>query len=575
MRNPSSISRLLTTSPRHASSVLALGLAVAALPSACSSKGSTSATSASSSSSSAGGGGASCGAGGAGGAAPATLDVGSACAGTCEGGLCFPGPGGYCTASCGNSAALVCPGGSACISTLRAGDLCLKSCAAQADCRAGYACDPVWKVCAPGGFTLSPKLAACAAPALGKKAFGPAEQLSQGLSAGDYDLEPSATLAPDGGVTTFYMVNRGLGQSSELAFVSLDPQGASLGQHPFTSDRSNDFDTWMATDRQGVRYAVYMALDALTQPGLHSQIQLVTSSDGLTWSAPVAADDAADDCPGDAPDCYDKPMVAIGPDKADPTKDVVYVLYFSDPAAGMRVTRSTDGGKTFSTSDAVGAGAYGDVRATADGDLHVVMVAGNGDPLGGPGNSVQYLHSGDGGKTFTTTVASKSGEPVPFFFSNPHLAIDEAQGTLHVVYASGLPDGAWNIELATSKDGGATWSEIQVNDDAPCASHITPTAVVDPATGQVHVAWSEDRDGKGALAYAVCDADGKTCGANERISDAPFAAYQLVRFSRVWLGEYNQLVLDPTRKVLHAIWTQPVAECGAPVARIFHASRGL
>lgn len=559
----------------------ALLLGAAALASACDGGGSATASGGGGASSSSSGGG---GAGGGTGGDPcaaveppvtAAADIGAACAGACDGGLCFPGPGGYCTVSCGNSDSVLCPEGSACVSTLRAGDLCMKSCATGADCRAGYTCDPARLACVPPGLVPSPDLARCAEPALAKAAFGPARQISAGQLPGDHDLEPAAALGDDGGLAVAYMTNGTITSPNELHLARLDAGGALLGGQPFTTDRTHYFDPWMARDRGGRRYLAFLAYDFLTPPPSHQHIQLVTSDDGETWSAPVAAEDAAD-CPNDEPDCLDKPMVAVGPDKADPTADAVYVFYFSEPAGGMRVTRSTDRGETFSASDPVGAeGAYGDARVAGDGDLHAVFVEGGGDPLGDASLAVIYRRSSDGGKTFSAAQVSASGEPVPFFFSNPHLALDEAKGLIYVVYTSGSADGAWDVMLATSADGGQTFTRTKVNDDAPCATHMMPAAAVDPKTGAVHVTWSEDRSGEGALGYAVCASGGASCGENERVNDAPFAAFQLVRHSRIWLGEYGQLLFDPAQRRLHAIWTQPVDECGAPVSRIFHAGRDL
>jgi len=71
--------------------------------------------------------------------------VGGACADNmaCDLRLCQTGgrfPRGICTISCGNSGQ--CPRGSSC-AELTSGWVCLVDCAATADCRADYVCDPV------------------------------------------------------------------------------------------------------------------------------------------------------------------------------------------------------------------------------------------------------------------------------------------------------------------------------------------------------------------------------------------------------------------------------------------------
>lgn len=125
-----------------------------------------------------------------------------------------------------------------------------------------------------------------------------------------------------------------------------------------------------------------------------------------------------------------------------------------------------------------------------------------------------------------------------------------------------------------ARDAGKTWSRIRVNDDAPCANHMMPQAALDPSTGALHVTWLENRTGAGGVAHARCDSGGARCARNDAVSDAPFAAYELLRFSPKWLGDYGALFVDGRRSMLDAVWTQTVADGpgGAPTARIFLAS---
>ena len=122
--------------------------------------------------------------------------------------------------------------------------------------------------------------------------------------------------------------------------------------------------------------------------------------------------------------------------------------------------------------------------------------------------------------------------PVPFLSSNAQIVVDEPRKTVYVVYPAGTADGRWNIMLAVSRDGGATWRRVQVNDDAPCANHMIPSAALDPRTGRVHVIWLENRTGRGGVAYASCDPGGARCKANEAVSDEPFASYGFVDIRR-------------------------------------------
>ena len=369
-------------------------------------------------------------------------------------------------------------------------------------------------------------------------------------------------------------------EKSSLGASTIGAGGAVSGDRALALGRENHFDPWMASDRQGKLHLVWLGFDGAVVPEKRMIIGYATSADGKIWSAPAVADDVAADCPGEKPGCLDKPMIAIGPDKQDPTKETIYVAYETED--DMKLVRSNDGGKTFSRSVLVGPGGYGDLEVSESGDVHVVYThtgGSEGKPTGmygDPRNAVEYVVSHDGGRTFEKPRrVSAEGEPTPFYFSNPQVAADDARHLLYVVYPTGTPDGRWDIMLATSKDGGASWSRVKVNDDAPCANHMTPSLALRRGSGELHVSWTENRSGQGGIAYAVCASGGATCSASEAVSDRPFAAYSLARHVPRWLGEYNTLVLDEARKVLHVVYTAPVDEGGNAVSRIFAATRKL
>ena len=88
----------------------------------------------------------------------------------------------------------------------------------------------------------------------------------------------------------------------------------------------------------------------------------------------------------------------------------------------------------------------------------------------------------------------------------------------------------------------------------------------------VHVVWAENRAAAGGIAYARCVRNGTRCGANESVSDTPFASYRFVRHAPSWLGEYFSILADDRRRRLHVVWTQTVEESGVLRARIFHTA---
>lgn len=459
----------------------------------------------------------------------------------------------------------------------------MAACTSDSDCRnaEGYVCDAVWKVCTLPGMA-APRAPACpAAKPLPRTAFGKVSQISTATGPGDYHFEPAAALTRNGDLVAVYIANRLRGgknpvQPNPLGVSNVRASGVVEGDRELTSARRNHFDPWMARDRQGTLYAVWLGFD-LGPPERNMQIGLATSQDGKSWTAPVDAFDPAD-CPDNTPGCFDKPMVAVGPDKANPKRDVVYVLYFSEPGGGLKMTTSRDGGKSFGKSILVGESAYADVEVDERGDVHVVATTADPrrGPFGDPEGSVTYVRSSDGGATVTQPARiSAEDELIPFFFSNPQIVSDTRRKTLYVVYPAGTPDTAWDIMLATSKDDGATWTRIKINDDEHCANHMTPSAVLDARTGKVHVIWTENRGGAGQVAYTVCEPGGARCSANQAVSDKPFATYSFVRHSPKWQGEYNSVLIDPARRKLHVVWTQTVLENDKPRARIFHTSAQL
>jgi hypothetical protein len=498
--------------------------------------------------------------------------------GDCAAGLmCGPGPGGYCLSLC--ALAPSCDG--TCAESGKAGEVCLKNCASAADCREGFVCDDAWKVCTLPRF-LAPKAPVCAAAPLAKKRFGPAVQLSTARSPGAYNFEPAAAVAADGSVTAVYIAFEKMGDKNPLGTGTLRADGALRRDTTLAFGSENHFDPWMAADASGQLHLVWLGFDGGRAPEKHMVIGHATSPDGAGWSTSGAVDVGAD-CPDETPGCLDKPMIAIGPDKKDRKKEAVYVAYASEVTGGTRLVRSSDGGRTFSPSVAVGSGAYGDLEVSPDGDVHATFVTMGGgedgprpDMYGDKRNAIEYAVSHDGGRTFDKPRrVSGEGESIPFFFSNPHVAVDAKRKLVYVVYPAGSPDGRWDIWLATSSDGGATWWRVKVNDDAPCASHMTPSVAVRPSTGEIHVVWKEDRSGKGGVAYAICKPGGTRCSPNEAVNDQPFAAYSLGRFNPRWLGEYDTLLLDEKRRKLHVVYTATVDEGGKAVSRIFVATRKL
>jgi hypothetical protein len=499
---------------------------------------------------------------------------GDACSGerACTEGLrCAPLPGGYCMSTCDLGGA---PCDGACVETGRMGELCLKSCSGDSDCRTdeGYLCDPEWHACfLPNVAAIRPKQCPLVGPER-DTAFGPSLAMSNSATPGVYQFEPAAAIAADGSAVAVYITRSAIFDGNVLAVSRAGgPTDEPLLGAALHGAKASHFDPWLARDRAGTLYAVWYAFDGRDQ---HGAIELATSKDrGTTWSEPVPVHDPAD-CADPERACFDKPMIATGPAPVGSKGERMYVLYSAEDA-GLRVRASADGGTTFGKSVTALAGIYGDAHVGIDGRLHIVTL--NGGPMGGFGSAqqrIEYTVSSDGAKTFAARlVVSRPDEILPFFFANPSVAVDDRRRWLYVAYVRGGRDARWDVVLAATKDGGKTWVRQTIGDD--CAIHMVPNLALDPTTGTLHVAWYDSAGAPGRFAHAVCAPGLTKCTPQGAINSLPFAALSTERHGAKWIGEYEALVVDDARRVLHAFWTQPVAEGDRVVSRIFHAGMKL
>jgi hypothetical protein len=443
----------------------------------------------------------------------------------------------------------------------------VKPCASDADCGGGLTCDATWKACAPAGLLVA-RPPECTAAAPARKSFGKVTALGQ--TAGAHD--PVVALDKNGNLFAAYAAG---GATSKVYAASADISAELTvreADRAVDVGRENAADPTLATDRNGRLYLAALGWNGgLAQKEM--TIGVATSDDGVTWSTPVTAHDAATDCAGAAAGCLDTPLLVVGRDRDAATKgDVVYLLYWSNVSNSLRATHSIDAGHTFSPSVQVGTGAFADGEVTSSGKLHIVYASGAGNRMGDPQNGVFYTSSVDSGESFAAPVRiSPEGEAVPYWFSSPRVVIDVPRKMLYAVYVHGGPDGKWDIMLASSKDGGVTFSTRKVNDDPSCASHMLPAAALDPSTGRVHIAWVENRGGAGGVGYASCTSEGRSCGANEAINDTPFAAFGYGRDSAQTVGDHISLSYDAKHKLLHAVWAQPAG--GG--SRLYHAAARL
>ncbi|HKZ48623.1 MAG TPA: sialidase family protein [Thermoplasmata archaeon] len=225
------------------------------------------------------------------------------------------------------------------------------------------------------------------------------------------------------------------------------------------------------------------------------------SGDGITWGPDRKV---SDDVGGPR---RVRPSIAVAPN------GTTYVAYAVAGTTGdstsVRLVASHSGGATWTPSVAVsepGPNSRGDPRIAVapDGKVYVAWRDGRAGTYNTPGGPVDdtkvYLaNSTDGGLTFGTNVRVNTAV-AQRQQTTPDIAID-ANGTVFVVWA----DGRYNsLELtdvffAKSTDGVAFVGETAVNDTAPVVpsprrtNHQSPTITWSNDTGELYVAWVDDR----------------------------------------------------------------------------------
>ncbi|MEI8257066.1 MAG: sialidase family protein, partial [Deltaproteobacteria bacterium] len=480
-------------------------------------------------------------------------------------------PFGYCLQQCGGGTA--CPAGSDCVTLGGRFPVCLLSCTMNTDCRVedGYECATTGgsMVCLPADAPIGTRNgAACYTtaagphqlPALARTTFASAN-LGASESRADTSFEAEGNVAVNpvrGNVTVSYIAeSRGgvfMGTSTTADGTTVLPNGTVHDpMHPATSDPV------LAYTVDGTLHMVFLgyAYSSSGQP-MNMRVRVTESTDdGATWATARAIEPTTFCAAG-----CDKPWIAVGPGPSG-TGEAMYVGFLQETstAANLVTLRSLDGGMTWTPPTVYAAGPLNIGGSNVipnlqtfvvgpDGVLHVTYVGLSATNqranYGDVNNRIAYRRSADGGTTWgpTRRVSAATDTPV---YNQPMLDIDGS--TIYIAYTAGTPQGAWDIMLATSPDGGTTWQYRKVNDEPDaCATHELPALAADRARHVVHVTWYENRFGaaQGAVAYASCAQDPAIrCGVNEAVSDTPFAV-TTARDPSIWHGDYMGLAVAPS-----------------------------
>jgi len=185
------------------------------------------------------------------------------------------------------------------------------------------------------------------------------------------------------------------------------------------------------------------------------------------------------------------------------------------PAAGSRAANPNQAANFGGSNARLGVDAKGTVYALWSSSTASITPA--------PPAARFLSKSTDGGKTWATT------QTMPFAYENAgaRFAVGP-KGQLYMIYGRNpKPDisGYGEIYTQVSTDGGKSWSEPKVmTDDNPAdlRGQFNPTISVAP-NGRIDAAWWDTRDDPGIRSndvyYSYSYDDGRTWSANKRISD--------------------------------------------------------
>jgi hypothetical protein len=240
---------------------------------------------------------------------------------------------------------------------------------------------------------------------------------------------------------------------------------------------------------------------------------VATSRDGgRTFADPVNLADKAFDAPEVRQQAFSKVTTTL-------------------PAAGVTTTTTTAppaSSKAAQPNQAANFGASGaraGITAGVDGKgkAYILWLSGTANVTPAPPSARMLSTSTDGGKTWTTTQAM----PYDYDNASPRMAVGD-DGTIHIIYGRNpKPDiaGFGEIYHQASTDGGKTWSEAKKltdDNDNELRGQYFPNISVAP-NGRVDAVWWDTRDDPGIrsndLYYSFSNDGGRTWSANRRITD--------------------------------------------------------
>jgi hypothetical protein len=281
---------------------------------------------------------------------------------------------------------------------------------------------------------------------------------------------------------------------------------------------------------------------------------------GATWSVVVADSTNAG---------TDKPILTVrGPH--------VYVGF--NHAQKVWVAASHDGGHTFSAVNINPNGKLGWSLAgggTVDPSGNVYFAwAGYKQSGGGKGPVNLYIsRSSDGGRTWSSAPLDTSGAPPDCsayacgwaFLGAQMTLTSDASGALYALWNAGAVDqGPERVYFARSTDGGATWMPKQdVSTAAQGVSHAFP-AIAAAGTGDVRISWMDARRAPWWNVYYRSSTDGGMHWTAETRLSTYVAGFDYITPDgfRFPYGDYYEMDIDAAG-ITHLVWGEGQSYNGA------------
>ncbi len=332
-------------------------------------------------------------------------------------------------------------------------------------------------------------------------------------------------------------------------------------------------DPVLAFDRQGNVYYTGLVFN-ITGPDSSSTISGITTfvakytNDGATYASATLIRGVTD---------ADKPWIAVD-STGGPNDGNVYVAFDATIGGFFATvfTRSTDGGRTFSTPFFAPSDKTGELPGVAvdtAGNVYVSTDAFN-NITGVALNYIQVTKITNGGTVVAANVKAvnpATGLPSPLpggrfrTFTIPQIAAD-SQG-VYLVFDD-YRTGDANVFLTKSTDGGMTWSSPNIVNDITTGQQFFPT--ITSSAGTLSVAWYDSRFNVGStlltldLFYSESTDGGVTFAPGVRVSSLSFNPELINRtdapnYSEDFMGDYIGIAASPT--MVHPIWADDLFAC--------------